>query len=225
MPFANLVGIGINHGDGIFDGLPCFGFDTSAWGLHFGFVPMSKRLNHARFHVSGWMAITSLLASTGCQDVDVGVRRAETHNCFLKGCSSGVTIDMSLGQDFTNIPQAAFEVCRNDSCIAADIGDVPIPIDDGSQFRVVPLDNVSSVSSDDAIVAAYMWKSQDEYFAQVSYETQDADDLIDGDRYRVRVVTASGVVLLDASGTVTYQALTPNGPDCPPTCHSGYLSL
>ena len=109
----------------------------------------------------------------------------------LIGCTDTATIRATLP---SFVEPLSVEVCRKGQCSNATVG--------ADECAAIAMNGVVCLSGGSAQLTA----------------TMNPEDPKDGDEYRVVATGADGMVVVDFSGTATYEESRPNGPDCEPLC-------
>ena len=134
-----------------------------------------------------------------------------THQCTEMGCRDQARVSADLPAELGAL---AAELCMNDICKSVELAQSP------------------ETSEECVTLDAPQWGEAclSEAMNGVRRLTISIDlsqlGARDGDVYTLRVVDeASGELLLDDAKTASYSELSPNGPDCSPTCHSTELTF
>ncbi len=139
----------------------------------------------------------------------------KSNTCTLVACQSGATVKLLVNLPPDEMLHATVVACRNDACSTGTPASVPSADGDKLLVRLQGGVTVVAYISTHVFTPTLMGYELDSVF---SIE----DDAKDGDVYSVTVQNG-GASAASAKEPVTYTASTPNGVNCPPTCHNATI--
>jgi hypothetical protein len=130
----------------------------------------------------------------------------DTDSCVQVPCVSGAWLHIPLGASGASLSGTTVSVCRNVECYAAALPAVPSPDSAGASL-------VFSVTPD---VVGTLWQKADQSLVlEVEWHLGSVSQAVDGDRYLVTLVDATGRTTPLLDQVATYQATTPDPRQCP----------
>lgn len=140
----------------------------------------------------------------------------KSNTCTLLGCQSGATVKALVNLPPDEMLHATVVACRNGACASGT--PTTLPTADGDRL-LIHLSGGGITAQ--AFVMTHVFSPTLKGY-ELDTEFSIGDDALDGDMYSVTVQNG-GAPAATAMGTATYALSTPNGADCPPTCHNATI--
>lgn len=137
--------------------------------------------------------------------------------CSDADCASGASVQVRPAAFEPCVAGLDGEVCWEDDCVTFGVDEC---IDDG----VSPSCSVGTADSSALYASCYLLEGDHQAWFVVLDATLSRDAVQDGDVWTVLAwVPGSNEVLVDATTTIEYRDISPNGPRCGPHCRSAVV--
>jgi hypothetical protein len=166
---------------------------------------------------SALLALAILSQATACETAICALGQC---GCSDVGCYTGPRLNFTLPgiapseSGPSEITNTQFELCLNDDCATGYLEDWSTALN--PSIRVHPADP-------DTWIRFEAYYTTEGVELEPSFHSDDLSRYRDGDVYSVRIVSPSGVELVNRAWSSTYRTVQPNGPDCEPTCRVSAL--